>query len=377
MIDSRASGLGMEDLVREAGLVTRVDLGGRPGLTSPWSRLGVHDALVDPALGEPVVVDPPGVAGRIQVVGGAERRDRGKVRGIGPRHHQLGQPRVRDADHAHLVVEHPGLCPHGLDDVVSVVVRRQAEQVERPTRATGAAHLDAHGDEAEKWGDDRSDDRARIGKQRVLRRRLSLERVDQAVRSRDGIARVLDHRREWTVCEGLAGRQPDRRSQRDPVADLDVVESHMEVLAGVERRRRQDDVGQHGERGRGLGLRPARLLEPVAGAGCQVLDDQSAELVDNARSDPTTGLVHHRQQFSGLGAEYVGLVDRAVPAKRRRRHRGARGARHSEQHAGHHEHGQGHAHQRLVGRETPHGRPLLVAASPAAERLRALAVVPA
>ena len=72
-------------------------------------------------------------------------------------------------DHPDLVVEHPGLGTDGLDDVVPVVVGRQPEQIERPARATRPAHLDAHRHETEKRGDDRSDDRARVREQRILR----------------------------------------------------------------------------------------------------------------------------------------------------------------------------------------------------------------
>ena len=51
-----------------------------------------------------------------------------------------------------------GWAPDGLDHVVSVVVGREPEQIECAARATRPAHLDAHGDKAEKWGDHGSDD---------------------------------------------------------------------------------------------------------------------------------------------------------------------------------------------------------------------------
>ena len=90
-------GLGVQALVGEARGVAGRDLGGRPGLAAFGRGLGVGDALGHPALGEPAVVDPAGVAGREEVVGGAERRDGGQVRRVGARHLELGDARVGDA----------------------------------------------------------------------------------------------------------------------------------------------------------------------------------------------------------------------------------------------------------------------------------------
>ena len=109
--------------------------------------------LGDPAGGEPVVVDAAGVAGGEQVVGRAHRGDGGQVRRVGARRGQLGQARVADADHADLVVGHPGLVGHDLDGVVGVVVRRVAEQVVGAARAARPPHLQADGGEAGHPGD--------------------------------------------------------------------------------------------------------------------------------------------------------------------------------------------------------------------------------
>ena len=154
-----ALGLQMQALVGQARRVARGDLGRRPRLTSSGCRAGVRHALGHPAGGEAVVVDPARVAGRVEVVGGAERRDGRQVRRVRAGHHQLGEPRIGDPHHPDLVVEDPGLRAHGLDDVVAVVVRGQAEQVERAAGAAGAAHLDADGDEAQQRRDDRADHR--------------------------------------------------------------------------------------------------------------------------------------------------------------------------------------------------------------------------
>ena len=131
--------LGVDLVVRPSGWPTpdtgveasgaSVPVGQRGG------RLGVVDALGDPAGGEPVVVDAAGVAGGEEVVGGAHRGDGGQVGRVGAGRGQLGQARVADAHHAHLVVGHPGLVGHDLDGVVGVVVRRVAEEVEGPARA--------------------------------------------------------------------------------------------------------------------------------------------------------------------------------------------------------------------------------------------------
>ena len=98
-------------------------------------RLGVVDPRVDPAGGEAVVEDPSGVAGREQVVGRAHGGDGGQAGRVGARGGELGEPRVADADHPHLVVGHPRLVGHDLDRVVGVVVRGIAEEVEGSARA--------------------------------------------------------------------------------------------------------------------------------------------------------------------------------------------------------------------------------------------------
>ena len=123
-----------------------------------------------PAGGEAVVVDPARVAGRVEVVGRAERRDGRQVRRVGAGHDQLGEARVGDPHHPDLVVEDPGLGADGLDDVVAVVVGGQAEQVEGAAGAAGAAHLDADGGEAEQRRDDRADDGRGVGQQGIVRR---------------------------------------------------------------------------------------------------------------------------------------------------------------------------------------------------------------
>ena len=60
MIDSRLAASGWSTWFARQVLSPVVYLGGRPWLAASGRSLGVDDALVCPALCEPVVVDPPG-----------------------------------------------------------------------------------------------------------------------------------------------------------------------------------------------------------------------------------------------------------------------------------------------------------------------------
>ena len=142
----------------------------------------------------------------------------------------------------------PRLGPDGLDHVVAVVVRRQAEQVEGAARAPRAPHLHADGGESQERGDDAPDDGRGVGEQRVARRGLALERVDQAVGGGRGVAGVLDDGGEGAVGQRLSRREPDGGGDGDPVAHPDVVEPGVEMLRRVERRRGSGVRRQHRER---------------------------------------------------------------------------------------------------------------------------------
>ena len=336
-----ALGLRVQALVGQAGRVPRRDLRPRPALAALRRRLGVRDALGDPARGEPVVVDTPGVPGRVQVVGGAQRCDGGQVRRPGSRHDELGESGVRDADHADLVVQHPRLRPHGLDDVVAVVVRREAEQVEGSSRAAGAPHLETHGGEAEERCEGRADDRRGVGEERVVRRLLPFQRVDQAVGSGHVVAGVLDHRRERAVGLGLARREAHGRSQEDPVAHAQVVEPCVKVLGRIERRVGARGGGQHRELAGAGGARPGALLETEARPRGEVAHDEAAEPVHHTGPDGGPGRVDDGEVHARRGADDVRLADRAVTSERQcggcsRRSIARRGPRGHEHHGGTH-----------------------------------------
>ena len=207
-------------------------------------RLGVVDALPDPARREPVVVDPARVAGREEVVGRAHRGDGGQAGRIGAGRRQLGQTGVADAHHPHLVVGHPGLVGHDLDGVVGVVVGRVAEEVEGASRAAGAPHLQAHRGEARHPGHHRADIGGRVGQQVgvAAARARGAEGLGEEVRDGVGgpgrvVAGVLDHRGARTGGRtGPAVGVADGGGELDAVAHGDVVEPLVHGLVGVQRR---------------------------------------------------------------------------------------------------------------------------------------------
>ena len=202
-------------------------------------------------------------------------------------------------------------------DVVAVVVRRQPEEVEGAPRASRAPHLHADGDESEQGGDHGPDHRGGVGEQRVARRCLALQRVDQAVRSGGGVPRILDDRGEGPVGQGLARWEAHGGGDGDPVAHAHVVEPGVEMLVRVERRRRRRVGRQDRERRRGERL-AGGLLEAVAGARGEVADDQATEAVDHARADRRARPVEQVEVRTGRGADGVGLPDRPVTVERQR-----------------------------------------------------------
>ena len=307
-----ALGLQMELLVGQAGLVAGGDLGRRPRLPPAGCRAGVCCALGHPAGGEAVVVDPAGIPGGVEVVGRAERRNGRQVRRVGSRHHQLGETRVGDPDHPHLVVEHPGLCADRLHHVVAVVVRRETEEVERTAGTSGAAHLHADRGEAEQGCHDRADNGRGVGQQGIARRGVTLQRVNEAVRPCHVVAGVLDHGGKRTVGQRLAGREAHGGGQQDAVAHAHVVESGVELLSGVERRGRCRRRGQHRKGGRAASARVRTLREAVAGSRCQAADDEAAESVDHPGSHLGPAGVQDGQSGAGWDTGHVGLPDRPV-----------------------------------------------------------------
>jgi len=333
----------MKALIGQAGLVAGGDLGRRPGLTALRCRLGVDDTLLDPALGEAVVVDAARIPGREEVVGRAQGGDGGQVRGIGSGDGELGEPRVRNTHQTDLVVQHPGLGPDGLDDVVTVVVRGVAEKIEGAARTPRATHLDADAGEAEQGREERADDGGGVRQQRIIRRGLALLGVNEAVGRSRAVPGVLDDRGEGTVGQGFSRREPDGGGDEDAVAHPDVVEASVEVLRRIERRGwRGRGGGEDGEGCRGTRRRPGALFEAVARPRGEIADDQAAERVDDTRCDLGTGAVEQSEPGTGRGPEDVGLVDGSVAVERRRAKRG--GGRAGQRDGDDRRHGAGDRH---------------------------------
>ena len=185
-----ARGLEPQRLVRRARRVALLDAALGPVLTL---GAGVGLPFLCPLEREAVVEDPARVHhAPVRVVDDRERGDRGEVRRFGRGDEQLGDARVRDADHPDLAERDPRLRGDGLDRVVAVERLERFEVLPRATRAARAAHVDAHGRVAERL--------------REPRRGL--------VASRGSTGRSPSTRSRW----GRGRRRSDRGAARRPTA---------------------------------------------------------------------------------------------------------------------------------------------------------------
>ena len=116
-------------------------------------RLRVVDAVLGPLEREAGVQDPARIERRLRVVDHRQRRDRREAGRPGGGDEELADAAVGDAEHADLVVQHPGLAGDGLDRVVAVERLQGLEVVEGAARAAGAAHVDVDDRVAEQGGD--------------------------------------------------------------------------------------------------------------------------------------------------------------------------------------------------------------------------------
>ena len=116
-----------------------------------WARpVGVLLALLRPGHREACVEDAAREQRRRRRIDGRQRRDRLEGGRIELRYEQLADRAVGDAHHPDLVVQDPRLVGNGLYDVIPVEILQRLEEVERPTRATGATHVDVdHGESHE------------------------------------------------------------------------------------------------------------------------------------------------------------------------------------------------------------------------------------
>ncbi len=167
----------MEVLVGRAGLIAFFDPRVRPCLpVAGAGRFGVLLALFGPRHREAGVEDAAGVERRRRRIDHRQRRDRLEVGRAQLRREQLADRAVGDAEHAHLVAEHPRLVGDRLDHVVAVEVLHVFEEVVGAARAAGSAHVHVDHREAHQVGEHR-------------------DAVFRAGRVRIPVARVLDQRR--------------------------------------------------------------------------------------------------------------------------------------------------------------------------------------
>jgi len=310
-----------QQLVARAVLVAAAHQLARVGLAAVGCGLGVALTLLHPALREPRVEDPARVAGAfVEVIGHRQRRDRGEVRRTGTGHEQLADARERDPDHADLAALDPRLGGHGLDRVVAVVGGGQIEEVEVAARAAGAAHLHADGGEAKERRDHRSDRRRRGRGERVVHPagatgQRAGQRAEQVVRRCHLVAGVLDHGREGTVGERLAGRETDGHRELDAVAHAHVVETLVQADPPVEGRRRVVAGTQYAQRHRAR--RAPWSANYAIAPWREFAEDEAAEVVGPPLPHDATAAVEKAQLLAAASTYHVGV---AHPAARREGH---------------------------------------------------------
>ncbi len=220
----------VQELVLVAHLVAGIDLGLLPALAE---RLGLRDHLGDPLGREAIVEDAARQHRRRRVTDHRHRGDRREVGWLHARDEQLGDARVRQADHPDLVVHDPRLRRDGLDHVVAVEQLHRLEVVERAARAPRAADVHAHRGVAEQAGDQRGWIRRRVAQDRQGAAQPSEGLVDRhRARSRFVVARIGDDGRIRPHVGGA--RQGDECRQGRAVARRDVLVARDERLARVE-----------------------------------------------------------------------------------------------------------------------------------------------
>ena len=208
---------------------------------------------------------------------------------------------VRDAHHAHLVVERPRLGGDGFDDVVAVEALHGLEEAERAAAAAGAAHVHAHVGEAEGGVD-----LGEVGAAGVARL----------------VAAVLDDGGVGTLVGGAG--QDDVGAECGAVAGGDVAEA---ALGEFGLRRVPGGVGVVGRVGdsEGFALLGGRG-EDVAVAGGKAAEQQRTLFVDHAGGGAAVG-TGDGEFGTGLGPEHGDLFGAGAYGERGRGEVDRRGRR--------------------------------------------------
>ena len=145
--------LPVQFLVGRAGLIAVLYLFVRPVLAAVGAgRFGVVLSFFGPGHRETGVEDAAGIERRRCRIEHRQGRDR--LEGVRSKlsREELADPAVGDAEHAHLVVEHPRLFGDGFNHVICIEVLQRFEIVERAARAAGTAHVHVHHREAHQVG---------------------------------------------------------------------------------------------------------------------------------------------------------------------------------------------------------------------------------
>ncbi len=245
--------------------------------------------------------------------------DRREARRVGARHEELRDAGVREAGHADLVVEHPGLRRDGLDDVVAVEELKLLEVVVRAAGAARAAHVHAHGRVAHDGGDLRARVVGRVADRGDARAEEGVS-LDGPAGLRGVVARVVD--------DGGVGALVGRAGHRDvggelrPVAGRDVVVALHDLLPAVEALRREavrDAHHAHGPLGATGGEAGRGHL--VAFAGGQLAEDEAPERIGLARLHERAARVPHLDGHAGRRLPDVNLLDAPAHLEARRQGR--------------------------------------------------------
>ena len=209
--------LAVQRLVGGARLIAFFDARVRPCLTVPGAgRFGVLLALLRPRHREARVQDAARVERRRRGVDHRQRRDRREVRRLLLCREQLADPAVGDAEHAHLVAEHPRLVCDRLDHVVAIEVLHVFKEVKGAARAAGSPHVHVDYGEAHQVGKHRDavfrTRRVRVPVARVLDDRRVGSRVARRRHPRYRKRRKMKARRDaWLACRTARRVHVDRQ----------------------------------------------------------------------------------------------------------------------------------------------------------------------
>ncbi len=208
-------------------------------------------------------------------------------------HEQLGDARIGQSRHAHLVALDPVLRRHRLDHVVAVEQLQRLEEVVGAAGTAGSAHVHAHRGVAHQGRDQCAGIRRRIAQHRQGAAQRGV--VANGLTGSGGIVAGVIHDRGVRSLFRRTG-QRDVSRELGTVAHRDVVRARHQGLRIVEVLARFAAVDAHHRVRPGLFRgRSVDGLDEVAAARRDVTEHQAAPFVRGALGNELIGIVVHAQ----------------------------------------------------------------------------------